>query len=73
MLDLLLPDVNGDKILEQLRKTPSTKDVPVFILTNYGGELMEIKMTKELNAEKYLVKTEWVPRKLIPVILDRMK
>ena len=33
MLDLLLPDVNGDKILEQLRKTPSTKDGPVFILT----------------------------------------
>lgn len=73
MLDLLLPDVNGDRILEEIRKTPSTKDVPVFILTNYGGEIMEIKMTKELNAEKYLVKTEWVPTKLMPVILARMK
>lgn len=73
MLDLLLPDINGDKIFEQLRKTPSTKDIPVFILTNYGGEQMEIKMTKELDAEKYLVKTEWVPTKLMPVILDRMK
>ncbi|OGZ73500.1 MAG: hypothetical protein A2908_02220 [Candidatus Staskawiczbacteria bacterium RIFCSPLOWO2_01_FULL_38_12b] len=73
MLDLLLPDVNGDRILEQLRKTPSTKDVPVFILTNYGGEIMEVKMTKELNAEKYLVKTEWVPTKLVPLILERMK
>lgn len=73
MLDLLLPDVNGDKVLEQLRKTPSTKDVPVFILTNYGGEVMEVKMTKELNAEKYLVKTEWVPTKLMPLIQERMK
>ena len=27
-----------------------------FCLTNYGGEIMKVKMTKELNAEKYLVK-----------------
>ena len=73
MLDLLLPDVNGNKILEQLRKTPATKDVPVFILTNYGGELMQEKMTKELDAEKYLVKTEWTPLKLIPLIKEALK
>jgi len=73
MLDLLLPDVNGDKVLEQLRKTSSTKDVPVFILTNYGGEQMETKLTKELNAQEYLSKTEYGPLKLIPLIKEKLK
>ena len=73
MLDLLLPDVNGNVILEQLRKTPSTKDIPVYILTNYGDDRMETKLTKNLNADKYLVKTEWGPTKLIPLIQEAMK
>lgn len=73
MLDLLLPDVNGDVILEQLRKTPATKDIRVFVLTNYSGEQMEIKLTQDLDAEKYLVKTEWGPLKLIPLIKETME
>jgi CheY-like chemotaxis protein len=69
MLDLLLPDgINGDKILETMRQTPSTKDIPVFILTNYGGEEMESELTKTLKAEKYMIKTTWTPKKLIPFL-----
>jgi len=73
MLDLLLPDLNGDKILEFMRQTPSTKDIPVFILTNYGGEQMETELTKNLDAEKYLVKTEYGPTKLMPIIEEKLK
>lgn len=72
MLDLLLPDINGDKILEFIRQTPATKDIPVFILTNYGGEQMETKLTRDLDAEKYLVKTDWSPVKLIPLIKEKL-
>ncbi|MBI2047809.1 MAG: response regulator [Parcubacteria group bacterium] len=73
MLDLLLPDgINGDKILEVMRQTPSTKDVPVYILTNYGGEEMESELTKNLNAEKYMIKTEWSPSKLMPFLKEKL-
>jgi len=72
MLDLLLPDINGNKILEVIRATPSTKDIPVFILTNYGGEQMETELTKNLDAEKYLVKTEYGPIKLMPLIKEKL-
>ncbi|MFH1956607.1 MAG: response regulator [Patescibacteria group bacterium] len=72
MLDLLLPDVNGDKVCEVIRSTPATKDIPVFVLTNYTGEEMENKMTKDLNAEKYLVKTEWGPIRLIPFLKEKL-
>ena len=73
MLDLLLPDISGDKILEEIKKTPSTKDILVYVLTNYGGDQVENKMTKELNAEKYLIKTEWGPTKLMSLIKKVLK
>ncbi|OGZ83768.1 MAG: hypothetical protein A2416_00095, partial [Candidatus Staskawiczbacteria bacterium RIFOXYC1_FULL_37_52] len=73
MLDLLLPDINGDKILEKIRKTPSTKDIPVFIFTNYGGEQMENELAKNFNAEKYLVKTDYGPNKLMPMIKEKLQ
>jgi CheY-like chemotaxis protein len=72
MLDLLLPDINRNKILKAIRVTPSTKDIPVFILTNYGGEQMETELTKNLDAEKYLVKTEYGPLKLMPLIKEKL-
>ncbi len=33
ILDLLMPDMDGFSILEQLRKNPDTQDLPVIILT----------------------------------------
>jgi len=73
MLDLLLPDINGNQILQVIRNTPKVKDVPVFVLTNYGGEQMEKEMTQNMKAEKYLIKTEWGPKKLIPLIEKKLK
>lgn len=68
ILDLLLPDINGDKICEVLRNTPETKDIKVFVLTNYGGEQMQEKMIKELKIEQYLIKTSWSPSSLMPLL-----
>jgi len=72
MLDLLLPDINGDKVCEVIRNAPSTKDIPVFVLTNYTGEQMEDKMTENLNVEEYLVKTEYPPSKIIPFLKEKL-
>jgi len=72
MLDLLLPDINGDRILKVMRQSPATKDIPVYILTNYGGEEMENELTKDLDAEKYMIKTNWTPHKLIPFLEKKL-
>lgn len=72
MLDLLLPDVNGDRILKEMRQSEATKDIPVYILTNYGGEEMENELTKNLNAEKYMIKTNWTPTKLMPFLKEKL-
>ena len=72
MLDLLLPDINGDRILKAMRECPATKDIPVYILTNYGGEEMEAELIENLNAEKYMIKTDWTPSKLMPFLKEKL-
>lgn len=72
LIDLLLPDVNGETVLEQLKKTPATKDVPVFVLTNYTKEESQRRIIDELKGEKFLIKTEWEPSKIISLIQEAL-
>ena len=55
ILDILLPGKNGFEILEELKKSDSTKNIPVIILSNFG-QREEIEKGLALGAEKYLVK-----------------
>ncbi|MDP3882947.1 MAG: response regulator [Candidatus Staskawiczbacteria bacterium] len=73
VLDLELPDINGKVILEELKKTPATKDIPVYILTNYSEGKEQKKLTQELGAEKYLLKTDYPPSKLMPILKEKLK
>jgi signal transduction histidine kinase/DNA-binding response OmpR family regulator len=34
ILDLILPEVNGFRLIAEWRKSPSTADLPIFVLTN---------------------------------------
>lgn len=73
ILDLILPRKNGFDVLEDLRKDPRTKDIPVIVLSNLGQEI-DIKEALSRGAREYLVKTEtrleevikkikkWLPR-----------
>jgi len=67
-----LPDMNGIEVLEEMRKYPKTKDIPVFILTNYTNEELE-KRGLLLKSEKYLLKTSYTPRELAEIVKDRLK
>jgi DNA-binding response OmpR family regulator len=71
LLDLILPDVNGIEILEAIRKKTATKDIPVYILTNYSDPELE-KLGNKLKAEKYVLKTECTPKKLVDMIKERL-
>lgn len=72
LLDLILPDINGIKVLEEMRKKDRTKNLPVFILTNYTSkEIMEIG--KKLGAERFLLKTDFTPSQLAEVVKARLK
>jgi DNA-binding response OmpR family regulator len=55
ILDLNLPDVDGLTICRELRREPSTKSIPILMLTARGSERDRVTGL-ELGADDYLVK-----------------
>lgn len=56
LLDLILPKKHGFVVLEELKKSPDTKAIPVIILTLLGED-EDIKKGLRLGADDYLVKS----------------
>ncbi len=72
LLDLMMPEMNGDEVLKRMRKTDWGKDLPVIILTNMGKqEAPDILDT--LNVDSYIVKAEMTPRQVFEVVKDKLK
>jgi len=55
LLDQVLPDMQGQEILETLKQDAATKDIPVAMLTNFGTEDM-VKKALEKGATEYILK-----------------
>jgi len=64
LLDLRLPGMDGFSVLETLRTTASTSDIPVVIFSNETGP-EAIERARALGAIDYLVKSETVPSVLL--------
>ena len=72
LLDLILPDTNGIRILEEIRKYKETKDLRVYILTNYTDNKLE-EIGNTLKIEGYLLKTDYTPEQLLKIISKKLK
>lgn len=55
LLDLMLPDLPGTEVCKRLKSDPSTKQIPVVMLTARGEELDRV-VGFEIGAEDYIVK-----------------
>lgn len=70
LLDILLPQTNGDQILKRWRElNPLGSRPPIIILTNAEQDQINKANTKS-EADLYLVKTSTTPRTLLKVIAD---
>jgi DNA-binding response OmpR family regulator len=64
LLDLILPGMDGFELLDHLKKTPSTRDIPVVVLSNLGQkEDKERAMTA--GAVDYLIKADHTPADIV--------
>jgi two-component system alkaline phosphatase synthesis response regulator PhoP len=72
LLDLILPDINGLEVLQEIRKYEETKNLSVIILTNYGDAELE-KNGYDLGIEQYLVKAQYTPTQLAALIKGMLK
>ena len=55
LLDIMMPEMDGYEVLQQLKAEATTKDIPVVILTAKGLE-QDIQKGLDLGAEDYIVK-----------------
>ena len=60
LLDLMMPEMSGDKMLEKIRATDWGKAVKVIILTNISEESGPSNL-HSLNIDSYVVKASYTP------------
>ncbi|MCR4284177.1 MAG: response regulator [Parcubacteria group bacterium] len=64
LLDLMLPDIDGFKILEILKNDDRTKNIPVLILSNLGQKEDQDR-SLSLGADGYMIKAHFTPGEII--------
>lgn len=63
ILDLMLPNMDGNEVLKKLKANPDTSAIPVLMLTAKGEEIDRV-LGLELGADDYIVKP-FSPRELV--------
>ena len=68
LLDLMMPNVTGIEVLEELDKNKMTPELPVIVLTNLMDK-PTIDKAKKLGARDYIVKTDLTPGEVLDKIM----
>ncbi|MEK7653251.1 MAG: response regulator [Patescibacteria group bacterium] len=69
LLDVILPEIDGFTILQNMKAEMETKDIPVLLLTNLGQESDKEKGTN-LGAADYFVKSQHTPAEVIQKVKE---
>ena len=64
LLDIVLPQMDGFAIMEELNKDQEVQKIPVIIVSN-SGQPVEIERVKALGAKDWLIKTEFDPKEVV--------
>lgn len=67
LLDLMLPQLSGDEVLEKLRNSERTKDTRVIIMTNIS-ESEAPERLKSLTFDRYIIKANTTLLEVIDII-----
>lgn len=67
LLDLMMPEMTGDQMLEKLRATSWGKDIKVIILTNMGEQEIPANV-RGLGVEAVILKADMTPRQVAELV-----
>lgn len=71
LLDLMMPEMNGDEALEKIRAADWGKSIKVIILTNMGEQEIPPKV-KELGVSGVILKADMTPRQVADVVKKQL-
>lgn len=71
LLDLMMPEMNGDEMLAALRATDWGKDIKVVILTNKGEQEIP-EAVKTLGVSAVILKADMTPRQVAEVVQKQL-
>jgi two-component system phosphate regulon response regulator PhoB len=71
LLDLMMPEMPGDEMLEQLRKEPWGKNIKVVILTNKGEQEIPDSV-KALSVSAVVLKSDMTPRQVAELVKQHL-
>ncbi len=72
LLDILMPKKDGFFVLEEIKKNPEWKLIPVIVLSNLGED-MTIKKALEMGADDYFVKSQHPIQEVIEKVKDYLE
>ncbi len=72
LLDLQMPNMNGDEALGHIRQLKSAKSTPVIILTNLGEEEAPDNL-KKYGVLNYIVKADLTPSQVVERVRHVLK
>ncbi len=72
LLDLMMPEMNGDEMLEKLRASDWGKNTKVIILTNMGEQEIPPKI-KELGVLTVIAKADMTPRQVAELVKKHLE
>jgi len=72
LLDLMMPELTGDKVLEKMRKTTWGKDMRVIILTNMGEQEIPDNI-RSLGVSAVVLKANMTPRQVFDLVQRTLK
>ena len=67
LLDLMMPEMTGDEVLKELRKTDWGKDIKVIILTNMGEQEVTPEVRK-LGVVSVVLKADMTPQQVSDLV-----
>jgi DNA-binding response OmpR family regulator len=67
LLDLMMPEMNGDEVLQNLRASSWGKDIKVIVLTNMGEQEIPENISK-LGVSGVILKADMTPRQVAELV-----
>jgi DNA-binding response OmpR family regulator len=71
LLDLMMPEMNGDEMLEKLRATDWGADIKVIVLTNMGESEVPARI-KDLGVKAFILKANMTPRQVAELVKEQL-